>query len=357
VQLADDSPDEFEVPDAPLPTASRTMAAHARGFVSALAQAGLARPGANIVEVASHGGHLRPFFAEAGLGTTVLEPSPIHAGRLRREGARVIEVSLQSAGEADAVAALGPVDLLVDHYLLAHLRDPDAALTAAARLLAEDGRFVLEFDHLLPTVTGLQVDAFRHGHRSYMSLTWLAGALRRHDLTAVAAEPQPVYGGALRVTARRSAAGGDPEASVAEVLGAEAAARLGRLETYHDFAAGVRASRAATRRALHERAAAGGRVAAYGAPARAVTLLNYYGLGQPLLAFTADASPAKQGRAIPGVRLPIVTPADLHDARPDDVLILTWDIAEEVVQQLEGAGSWGARYLVPIPRLHEAGVA
>lgn len=333
------------------------MAAHGRAFVAGLRRAGLARPGKTILEVASHGGHLQRFFAEVGLSTTVLEASSTHAERLMREGGRVIAMPLVAAPESPEVEALGPVELLVDHYLLSHLEDPEAALAAMARLLAPQGWLALEFDHLLPTLSGRQVDAFRHGHRGYLSLTWLVGALARHGLTAVRATSMPVYGGALRVLARPAAAGATPDASTAAVLAAELAAQLAELGTYRDFASAVETTRQATLGELREHVAAGRRLAGYGAPARAVTLLNYYGLGPELLAFTADASSAKQGRFIPGVRVPIVAPAALRAARPDEVLILTWDIAPEVVRQLEGGGSWGARYLVPIPRLQEAGVA
>ena len=357
VQLSGSSPDEFEAPDAPLPTGSRTMAAHARAFVADLAGRGLATPTTTTLELASHGGHLQPFFAQIGVPTVVLEASPTRAARLAQEGGRVVSVTLGDAPADPLVTDFGPAHLLVDHYLLAHLEDPEGALAAMARLLAPDGWLALEFDHLLPTIEGRQFDAFRHGHRSYLSLTWLAEALARQGLVAVEAKPFPVYGGALRVLARRAGAGdADVTRSVAAMLEREAAAGLGDVSTFHAFARDVAEARSATVAFLNERAGAGRPVAAYGAPARAVTLLNYYGLGPELLAFTADASPTKQGRAIPGVRLPITAPEALRVARPAEVLILTWDIAPEVIAQLEGEGSWGARYLVPLPRLTEVGV-
>jgi hypothetical protein len=317
---------------------------------------GLATDGARIIEVASHGGHLQPFFAEVGATTIALEASAIWAERLTQRGGRVVPVELSNAATDPRLSDIGPADLLVDHYLLAHLEDPESALDTMARLLGPDGCLALEFDHLLPTIEGRQVDAFRHGHRSYLSLSWLADALRRHGLVAVEATPVPVYGGALRVLARR-ARSHDVAGSVAAILERERAAGLAEVSTFQGFAREVAQARAATVTIFTERAAAGHPVAAYGAPARAVTLLNYYGLGPELLAFTADASPSKQGRFIPGVRVPIVAPAALQAARPDEVLILTWDIAPEVVRQLEGGGSWGARYLVPLPRLQDASVA
>jgi hypothetical protein len=355
VQLVDPGPEEYDLPGAPPPTSSATMAAHARDFVADILAREWVGPG-RILEMASHGGYLQPFFAEAGVRTCVLEGDAARADRLRQAGHEVIAVPLDEAPRSPEVRALGPVSLVVDHFLLAHLPDPDRALAAIAALLAPDGMAVLEFDHLQPTIEGGQFDAFRHGHRSYVSLTWLAGALDRHGLVAMEARSTPVYGGSARVVVRR---GGrtDQGPSATRMLAAERMAGLGEAATYERFATRVQAGREAVRRHLRDRASAGLSCAAYGAPARATTLLNYYSLGPELLAFTADASPAKQGRAIPGIRLPIRSPEELRAARPSEVLVLTWDIAAEVIAQLEAHGSWGARYLVPVPHLREVPVA
>lgn len=355
VQLADDGPDEFEWADAPSPLSSVTMAAHASAFVRDLAHRGLARHDTTILEVASHGGYLQPFFAAAGIETTLLEPQAGRARRARAHGARVLDVGLSELLVDPAVIAPGAVHLIVDHYLLAHLAEPDAAFAAIAGLLAPDGTAVLEFDHLLPTMRGLQFDAFRHGHRTYLSLTWLTWAAARHGLAAVEAQEQPVYGGALRVFLRhRGACSASADASVARVLAAEHEAGLDALATYHAFADAVVAARAETLTRLAEVAEGGASIVAYGAPARAVTLLNYYNLDARLVPFTVDAARAKQGRFIPGVRLPIRAPADLLAARPEGVLILTWDIAPEVMRRLAAVASWGGQFFVPVPRLVEA---
>ena len=357
VQLADPGPAEAEVPGAPPPTASSSMAAHARAFVADIRARGLLHVRPRVVEVASHAGYLQPFFAEDGVATSVLEGDLARAERLRRSGGSVIEASLETIASLPSALASGEVDLFVDHYLLAHLAAPEAALAGIAHVLAADGTAVLEFDHLLPTIQGLQFDAFRHGHRSYLTLSWLSGAALRHGLFVTDVAEQSVYGGALRVYMRRGPGRARPSASVARVLAQERAAGLLGLAAYGAFATAVAAVRTTTVAALRAWAAEGRLVLGYGAPARAVTLLNYYGLDPSILPLTADASPAKQGRCIPGVRIPIVAPVELRHRRPSDLLVLTWDIAPEVVRQIESAGPWGARYWVPIPRLGPAATA
>ncbi|MFI5261352.1 MAG: class I SAM-dependent methyltransferase [Candidatus Limnocylindrales bacterium] len=351
VQLADPGPAEAEIPGAPPPTGSASMAAHARAFVADLRARAMLRDRTRVVEVASHGGYLQPYFAEDGVATTVLEAEPARAERIRGSRGAVIETSLEAVSSGETLLARGQFDLFVDHYLLAHLDAPEAALAGITRLLTAEGTAVLEFDHLLPTIEGLQFDAFRHGHRSYLSLTWLAAAAQRHGLSVTDVAEQSVYGGALRVYLRHAARRDERSASAEKVLAAERAAGLAGLETYHAFSAGVVARRASTVAALAALADGGRPMMGYGAPARAVTLLNYYGLGAALMPVTADASRAKQGRCIPGVRTPIVGLAELRVRRPSDLLILVWDLAPEVIRQIEAAGAWGARYWVPIPGL------
>ena len=175
--------------------------------------------------------------------------------------------------------------------------------------------------------------------------------MARHGLEAIDARPQAAYGGALRVVARRNPRITSRSQPIAPILADEAAAGLGSAETYRRFAADVERARTETVAYLRSRVASGARVLAYGAPARATTLLNWYGIGPELLEFTADASPGKQGRFIPGTRIPIRSPGELLAARPDDVLILAWDLADEIADYLRPIRVEGGRLLVPVPQL------
>lgn len=350
-QLVDPSPPEADDPDAPSPLSSATMTAHARAFVDDLVVGGLATPQARILSLASHGGHLAPFLAERGLTTTIVEANPYRAARLTDGRTRVIVDDIDGTLRSPGLTP-GGFDLLLDSYLLAHVEHPRAALERMAILLAPGGTAVLEFDHVLAKVSGGQWDAIRHGHRSYLALGWLVHELAGLGLAVTDAIPQPVYGGALRVVAR---AGARPGASVLDVLAREEAAMIDQVAGLVPLAEAIGRARRDVLRYLRRARDAGRRVVGYGAPARAVTFLNALGIGPELLAYVVDRAVAKQGRMIPGVRIPILGLDALSGEAPDEILILTWDLAPEVVASLEEMPALKAtRYLIAMPQLQEA---
>jgi len=347
-QLADPSPPEADEPDAPSPLSSATMSAHARVFVEELTAEGLAGTSSRILSLASHGGHLAPFLEERGLSVIVLESSPARAERGAGGWVPVVVGSLDGPRLPAGLPAAS-FDLVVDSYLLAHLERPDAALASLAGLLAPGGALVFEFDHLLATVEGGQWDAVRHGHHTYLALGWLVRRLGEHGMVVVDAKPQPVYGGALRVMAR---ANGTPTPGVAAVLGREARAAIDRAGGLVPLRASVERARTEVPAHLQAATNAGRRVVGYGAPARAITFLNALGIGPDLLPYVVDRAPAKQGRVIPGVGIPIRPPEVLADEPPDELLILTWDLAGEVRQALAPVLP-RTRFVVAVPRLAE----
>ena len=239
--------------------------------------------------------------------------------------------------------------LVVDAHALAHEQDVDGALADRARVLAPDGLLVLEHHHLLPLVEEGQFDTVRHGHWSYLSLTALDRLAARHGLRAVRAVPEAVFGGSLRVVLAHADAAVPVDGSVPELLGRERAAGLHDGSGLATFGLRARESAAALHAFLVEERAAGRQVLGYGAPSKAAVLLGLAGVGPELLPFTVDAAPLKHGLAVPGVRVPIRPVPELAAARPDRVLVLTWDIADEVMEQLEASGGWGARYVLPLP--------
>ena len=349
-QLLDPSPAEADEPDAPSPLSSATMSGHARGFVDDLIARGLATESSRILSLASHGGHLQPFLAERGRAATILEGSPARAVRLSTGPARVVAGALDDDALPTGLEA-GSFDLVVDSYLLAHLEHPRLALARLGEVLAPGGTLVVEFDHLLATVEGRQWDAIRHGHHAYLSLTWLARALAELGIDVVDVSQQPVYGGALRVFARSGS--GSRESAVQDMLDRESAAALDQPRGLAPLGAAV--DQARTDVVAHLRAArgAGRLVIGYGAPARSITFLNALGIGPDLLPYVVDRSPAKQGRTIPGVGIPIRPPAVLSDDVPDEILILTWDLAAEVRPSLAIAALADTRFVVAVPRLHD----
>ena len=244
-----------------------------------------------------------------------------------------------------------PADLVVDVHGLAHEQDLAGQLALRASALAPEGLLVIEHHHLLSLVEQAQFDTIRHGHWTYLSLTAVSRLAALHGLRPVRAVGEPVFGGSLRIVLAHQESTHAADSTVAEVLAAEAAAGLNDgvgLKSLGDRAAKSAAALRGYLTELHER---GRTVAGYGAPSKAAILLGVSGVGSDLLPYTVDASPAKHGLAIPGDRIPIEAVEVLRERRPDTVLILTWDIADEVVAQLETAG-WGADYVVPLPIPH-----
>jgi SAM-dependent methyltransferase len=324
VQLADASTTQVDEPGSPSPLASPTMAAHARSFAAELVDRGLASPTSRVLSLASHGGHLAPFLHELGVPVTVADLPQIPDG------------------------PPGTFDLVIDNYLLAHLDQPRSALRRMAELLAPAGTLALEFDDLAATVEGGQWDAIGLGHPVYPTLTWLTRELEMVGLSVGEASRQTVFGGAMRAYARAEAV---PGPTVARLLDRDATGRLDRVEGLAPLAAAIERAREEVIAHLRSITTAGGRVAGYGAPARAITFLNAMGIDSHLLAYTVDRAPAKHGRVIPGVGLPIMPVETLLADRPDAVLVLTWNLVDEVRSTLDPVIQRGARLLVAIPRL------
>jgi hypothetical protein len=322
VQLGPVTP---RLPEPPLAVESQTSKAHARASVAALLGVGPAAGARSVVEFASH-----------------------HGGSWL-EHLRAAGVTPAADGER--------ADLVVDVHALAHEQDVAGALAERVAVLGAQGLLVLEFHHLLALVQGGQFDTVRHGHWSYLSLLAVSRLGERLGLQVVGAEVVPVFGGSLRVVLAHAPSAHAPEASVAAVLAAEEAAGLADPERLHELQALASRAAATLRAYLEEQRAAGRRVLGYGAPSKAPVLLGVSGVGADLLPFTVDAAPGKHGRRLPGCGVPIRPVEALREARPDVVLVLTWDIADEVIDQLEAGGGWGARYVVPLPQPHEVSPA
>jgi SAM-dependent methyltransferase len=350
-QLVDPSPPEADEPDSPSPLSSATMAQHARTFVDDLATRGLLDRSPRILSVASHGGHLAPFLVERGRSATILDASPGRAARLSGGALPALVGELDAAALPSGLEP-GSFDLVIDNYLLAHLEHPRAAVERMAALLAPGGTLVVEFDHLLAKVQGGQWDAIRHGHRSYLSIGWLSREFAALGLGVMDAVSQPVYGGALRVFARAAAGIGEP---VQALLAREGAAAIDRAAGLAPLEQALDRARREVAGHLRDARASGRLVAGYGAPARSVTFLNAVGIGPDLLPYVVDRAVAKQGRMIPGVRIPIRSPEALSSEGPDEVLILTWDLAAEVVTSLAANPALArTRFVVAVPRLMDA---
>jgi len=353
LQLFDDTPEEEDEGGPAAIERSTTIRQHAEDLAVWLGATGVARPGARVLEVASHGNVLATVLREHGLGdTTTVERHPWALDAGRSAGLAMVDGRLDAAvaSRLTEPARGGPFDLMLDTFDLSHRRTPGEELAAIAAALGPDGAAVIEVEHALGVVEDARFDSVRHGHFGYPSLLALGPAALAVGLDVVDAVMTPIYGGSLRVVL--AAAGKRrPSQAVAEIVAAEQAAGLDRIETLRGLGRRVEALLATLRAHLEAERAAGRRVVAYGAPSRGVTLLNAAGIDRELLPYAADAATAKHGRRIPGTDIPIVEPARLVADRPDEVLILAWPIADEIVGQLAAAGLGDSRFAVALPEL------
>jgi SAM-dependent methyltransferase len=316
--------------------------AHAQSYCDmAVARFGLGAS-SQVVEVACNDGYLLQHFIAAGVPCLGVEPSGNVAQAARQKGIKV-ESAFFGLKTAQRLRDQGVcADLMVANNVLAHVPDLNDFVAGFALLLKPSGTITFEFPHLASLMQDCQYDTIYHEHYSYLSLTALRPLFARHGLVIVEAERLPTHGGSLRVYVQHQGA-----AAFTGDMGEEA---LDRLEAYAVFSERVKAHKRALLSLLISLKEQGKRIVAYGAPAKGVTLLNFCGIGTDFLDFAVDRSPAKQGLLMPGVQVPVYAPERLFEAKPDYVLILPWNLAGEIMDQLAAIRDWGGRFLVPIPQ-------
>lgn len=329
---------------------SESWLEHCRRFAeAAVARFGLG-PHSLVVEVASNDGYLLQFFRQAGIRVLGIEPAR-NVARVAEERGIPTEVEFLGKETARALAHSGRrADLLVANNVLAHVPELNDFIGGLATLLKPDGVLTLEFPHLQQLVEHTEFDTIYHEHFSYFSLLSAAAALRRHGLEVFDVDEIPTHGGSLRVYAAHAAAARPRSAAPGHVLEAEKAAGLGSLAGYASFDERMRAAKHELLAFLIRERQRGRTLVGYGAPAKGNTLLNYCGIRTDFIEYTVDRSPHKQGRYLPGSRIPIHHPERIRETRPDYVLILPWNLRDEIVEQMRHVREWGGRFVIPIPR-------
>jgi SAM-dependent methyltransferase len=330
---------------------STTWVEHARRFVAEQVAELRLGAGSLVVEVASNDGYLLQHAVAAGIGVLGIEPAANIAAAARARGIRTECLFLGEQIGKELADRYGKADLVVGNNVLAHVPDLLDFVRGLRALVADSGTVSLEFPHLLRLIEGRQYDTIYHEHYSYLTLRTARQALAAGDLAVVDVVELATHGGSLRLIARPGAAAGPPSPRVAQVLAAEEAAGLHTLEGHAGFAPAVLEVKAALTGFLTEAARQGRTVAGYGAPGKGNTLLNHCGIRTDLLPFTVDRNPYKHGRFLPGTHIPVYPPERLDDVRPDYIVILPWNLRDEVVHQLRHARQWGASFVVPIPHL------
>jgi hypothetical protein len=329
---------------------STSWVEHARRYAAAMTERFGLGPESLVVEVASNDGYLLQHFVAMDIPVLGVEPT---ANTAEDAIARGVPTEVMFFGKAtgQALAARGQrADLMAANNVLAHVPAIGDFVAGFREVLKDEGVLTFEFPHLLNLIEKVQFDTIYHEHFSYLSLLAVEQVLRANGLRPFDVERLPTHGGSLRLFCAHSGSGHEETDALRTLRAEENAAGLGRMETYAGFAPRVEAVRDSFRAFLAAETAAGRRLAAYGAAAKGNTFLNYCGTTTDDIVAVFDASPAKQGRFLPGSHLPILGPEAVRDVRPDDLLILPWNLKDEIVGQMAFIREWGGRFVVASPK-------
>ena len=330
---------------------SDSWVAHAKQYAQAMIGRLELTADSLVTEVASNDGYLLQHFLAEGIPVLGVEPAANVAEAARSRGIRTEVTFLGPETGQEIACRYGRADLVAANNVFAHVPDI-RGFAAGLRALVKDGGLVtLEFPHLLRLVERRQYDTIYHEHFSYLSLLTSSRALATAGLRVIDVEELGTHGGSLRVYARPQECAGEPTGRMMAVLDEEEAAGLHTVAGHDGFADAVLRIKCDLLQFLVDAARQGRSVAGYGAPGKGNTLLNHCGIRSDLLAYTVDRNPLKQGQFLPGTRIPIYAPEHLAETRPDYVLVLPWNLREEISDQLDYVRSWGGRLVFPIPML------
>jgi SAM-dependent methyltransferase len=308
-----------------------------------------------VVELASNDGYLLQHFIARGIPSLGIEPALNVAAAAEARGVPTLTEFFGRDLAERLRRERGAADLVVGNNVLAQVPDLNDFLAGIEILLGPNGVATLEFPHVVRLVEGVQFDTIYHEHFSYFSLTTIALMAAAHGLVVVDVEELPTHGGSLRVYLQRADGGPDVAPAVGELLERERVGGYATVEGYAGFEERVREAKRALLTFLIDARRTGLSVAGYGAPGKGNTLLNYCGIRTDLLDYTVDRNPYKHGRFTPGTRIPIHDPSRLAETRPDVILILPWNLRDEIARQLDYTREWGARLIVAIPTTTQVG--
>jgi SAM-dependent methyltransferase len=305
----------------------------------------------HVVEIASNDGYLLQFFHERQIPVLGIEPAANVARVALQKGIPTL-VEFFGRETARSLAGESAADLLLGNNVLAHVPDLNDFVEGVKILLAPEGVITMEFPHLMRLIEENQWDTIYHEHFSYFSFLTVSRVFEAHGLRLFDVEELPTHGGSLRVYGAHAEDPQKPESEAARELRArERAAGYESLDTYLGYGRRVEADKRQILAFLIGLKDSGLRIAAYGAPAKGNTMLNYCGLRRDFIEYTCDLNPHKQGHFLPGSHIPILSPDAIREDRPDVVLILPWNLKDEIVQQLSFIRDWGGRFAARTPEL------
>jgi SAM-dependent methyltransferase len=303
-----------------------------------------------VVEVASNDGYLLQYFVQRNIPVLGIEPAANVAEVAVKKGVPSLVKFFGSQVAKELVAEGRSADLVLGNNVLAQVPDLNDFVEGLKVLLKPEGVLTLEFPHLLKLIELNEFDTIYHEHFSYFSLLTTVRLMEAHGLKVFDVEELLSHGGSLRVFACHAGAETHSlEPNVKRVIDEEIRFGLGNVDGYRDFAQRVKETKLALLEFLLKAAREGKTVAGYGAPGKSATLLHYCGIGKDLIEYTVDRSPHKQGRFLPGTHIPIHHPDRIRETEPDYVVILPWNLQNEIMKQLEYIREWGGQFVIPIP--------
>lgn len=331
---------------------SDSWLAHAKRYVDMIADRFQLGQDSKVVEIASNDGYLLQNFVARGVPVLGVEPAANVAEVAKQKGVNTTVAFFGEKTACGLVAAGWGADLIVGNNVLAHVPDLNDFVKGLKVLLKPTGLITMEFPHLVQLMEQNQFDTIYHEHFSYFSFLAVEKVFARHGMTLFDVEELPTHGGSLRIYARHAQDSSKPIGARAQGLKArEEKAGFGRLDHYLSFGPQVEATKRKLLSFLIAAKQEGKRVVGYGAPAKGNTLLNYCGVRTDFIDYTVDRSPHKQGHFLPGVHIPIHSPEKVRETRPDYLLILPWNLREEVMEQMAFIRDWGGKFVVPIPEV------
>jgi SAM-dependent methyltransferase len=331
---------------------SDSYLAHAKAYTEKMQERfGLAAKSL-VVEVASNDGYLLQYFKAVGVPVLGVEPAANCAEVAVAKGIPSIVKFFGEKTAREMVAAGQQADLLLGNNVLAHVPDLNDFVEGMKIALKPSGVITMEFPHLQRLVEESLFDTIYHEHFSYFSFTTVEKVFAKHGLTLFDVEEVPTHGGSLRIYGRHAADASKPVGQrVTELRAREQRLGYTRLDLYRSFSEKVKAVKRDLLEFLIRIKREGKTIVAYGAPAKGNTLLNYCGVRTDMIDYTVDRSPHKQDHLLPGVRIPIYAPERIRETRPDYVLILAWNLKQEIMQQMAHVRDWGGKFVVPLPEV------
>jgi SAM-dependent methyltransferase len=329
---------------------SDSWLAHAKAYVTMISERFGLGPTSTVVELGSNDGYLLQFFVANGVPVLGIDPAKNVAEKAIARGVPTLTKLFGRETAREVVASGRRADLVCGANVLAQVRDVNDFVGGIALLLKTGGVVTIEFPHLMRLMAENQFDTIYHEHFSYFSFLTVERIFDTHGLTLFDVEELPTHGGSLRIYARHAADASKPVTDrVRAVRDYELSTGFARLETYASFTEQVHETKRRLLEFLIGARRRGKRIVGYGAPGKGNTLLNYCGIRTDFLDYTVDRNPYKHGKFLPGTHIPIFPPERIAQTRPDYVLILPWNLKDEIMEQMSTVRSWGGQFVVPIP--------